>query len=95
MVLNTEKPYRFPEHGQEPLCHRPVIVGFGPAGMFCGLMLARAGFSPLILERGEDVDSRTQKVEAFWRGGELNPDRMSSSVRAEQEPSRMESLTHW
>ena len=42
--------------------------------MFCGLMLARAGFSPLILERGEDVDSRTQKVEAFWRGGELNPE---------------------
>ena len=51
-----------------------MIVGFGPAGMFCGLMLARAGFSPLILERGEDVDSRTQKVEAFWRGGELNPE---------------------
>ena len=74
VVLNTAKPYRFPEHGQEPLCHRPVIVGFGPAGMFCGLMLARAGFSPLILERGEDVDSRTQKVEAFWRGGELNPE---------------------
>ena len=74
VVLNTEKPYRFPEHGQEPLCHRPVIVGFGPAGMFCGLMLARAGFSPLILERGEDVDSRTQKGEAFWRGGELNPE---------------------
>lgn len=74
VVLNTEKPYRFPEHGQEPLCHRPVIVGFGPAGIFCGLMLARAGFSPLILERGEDVDSRTQKVEAFWRGGELNPE---------------------
>ena len=40
VVLNTEKPYRFPEHGQEPLCHRPVIVGFGPAGMFCGLMLS-------------------------------------------------------
>ena len=74
VVRKTEKPYRFPEHGQEPLCHRPVIVGFGPAGMFCGLMLARAGFSPLILERGEDVDSRTQKVEAFWRGGELNPE---------------------
>ena len=74
VVLNTEKPYGFPEHGQEPLCHRPGIVGFGPAGMFCGLMLARAGFSPLILERGEDVDSRTQKVEAFWRGGELNPE---------------------
>ena len=93
VVLNTEKPYRFPEHGQEPLCHRPVIVGFGPAGMFCGLMLARAGFSPLILERGEDVDSRR------WRlsGGAENliRNRMSSSVRAEQEPSRMESLTHW
>ena len=72
VVLNTEKPYRFPEHGNEPLRHRPVIIGFGPAGMFCGLMLARAGFSPLILERGEDVDSRTRKVDAFWKGGELD-----------------------
>lgn len=74
VVLNTEKPYRFPEHGPEPLRRRPVIAGFGPAGMFCGLMLSRAGFAPLILERGEDVDSRTKKVEEFWGGGKLNPE---------------------
>lgn len=72
--LYKEKPYRFPEPGSKPLRHRPVIVGFGPAGMFCGLMLARAGFNPLILERGEDVDARTKKVEDFWRGGKLNPE---------------------
>lgn len=74
VVLHRENPYRFPEPGTEPLSHRPVIAGFGPAGMFCGLMLARAGFAPLILERGEDVDSRRKKVEAFWQGGKLCPE---------------------
>lgn len=46
---------------------RPVVVGFGPAGMFAGLILAKAGYRPLILERGGDVDSRTRDVEIFWR----------------------------
>lgn len=46
---------------------RPVVVGFGPAGMFAGLILAKAGYRPLILERGGDVDSRTRDVETFWR----------------------------
>lgn len=51
--------------------HRPVIAGFGPAGMFAGLILAEAGFKPLIIERGEDVDSRVRTVEAFWKKGVL------------------------
>lgn len=54
------------------MVHRPVIVGFGPAGMFAGLALARAGYRPVILERGQDVDARTAAVEHFWETGELD-----------------------
>jgi uncharacterized FAD-dependent dehydrogenase len=58
--------------GSGPLEHRPVVVGFGPAGMFCALTLARNGYSPLVLERGEPVDERVRKVEAFVRDGILD-----------------------
>lgn len=51
---------------------RPVIVGFGPAGMFSGLILAEAGLKPIILERGHDVDKRTEDVKKFWLTGKLN-----------------------
>ena len=51
---------------------RPVIVGFGPAGMFCAYVLAMAGQKPLVLERGEDAVSRHEKVEKFWATGELD-----------------------
>ena len=51
---------------------RPVVVGLGPAGLFCGLILAQAGYKPLILERGKDVDRRHADVEHFWATGQLN-----------------------
>ena len=51
---------------------RPVIVGFGPCGMFAALILAEAGARPLILERGRKVDERTRDVEHFWETGELD-----------------------
>ncbi len=51
---------------------RPVIIGFGPAGMLCGLMLAKAGLSPIILERGNDVETRTKDVKDFWTHRRLN-----------------------
>ena len=72
--LVTPAAYRMPEPGTEPLRHRPVIIGSGPAGLFCGLMLARQGYRPVILERGRAVDERVRDVEAFWQGGPLNPE---------------------
>lgn len=53
---------------------RPVIVGFGPAGMFAALVLAEAGLCPLVLERGRAVEDRRRAVETFWRGGRLDPE---------------------
>ncbi len=54
--------------------YRPVVVGFGPCGMFCALALARAGLKPLVLERGQDVDTRKKDVQNFLQGGKLNPE---------------------
>ena len=51
---------------------RPVVVGFGPAGMFASLILAMAGTRPIVLERGEDARSRHEKVEAFFQTGALD-----------------------
>jgi len=50
----------------------PVIVGFGPAGMFAALTLARAGMCPIVLERGSDVDTRTKKVNSYFSGSKLD-----------------------
>jgi len=53
--------------------HRPVVVGFGPAGIFAAWVLAQAGAAPIVLERGRDVDRRTQDVAVFWKTGRLDP----------------------
>ena len=66
--------YRCPEPGKEILAERPLIIGTGPAGLFCGYLLAKAGYRPLLLERGEDVESRTRRVEEFWKTGVLSAD---------------------
>jgi uncharacterized FAD-dependent dehydrogenase len=50
----------------------PIIVGFGPAGMFAGLVLALKGLNPIIIEQGKDIDNRKKDVEEFWTSGKLN-----------------------
>ena len=57
---------------KNPDAKRPVVVGFGPAGMFAALVLAMAGARPIVLERGEDAESRHEKVQRFWQTGELD-----------------------
>ena len=70
----AEKPYRFPACEILPVSQtgRPVVAGSGPAGLFCALMLAGAGLRPIIVERGADVDTRSEKVERFWQDGLLD-----------------------
>lgn len=70
----TPVPYVFPSPGEEKLTARPVIIGSGPAGLFCAWYLAHAGYAPLVLERGEEVDGRRRTVEGFWKGAPLNPE---------------------
>lgn len=55
-----------------PMLHPPVVAGFGPAGMFCALILARHGYRPIVMERGADVDHRVKAVNDFWQGKGLN-----------------------
>lgn len=63
--------YKVPKCDKNPQ-NRPVVVGFGPAGMFAALVLSIAGLRPLVLERGEDALTRREKVETFWRTGTLD-----------------------
>jgi len=72
-VIKNKKKEAFP-YGEKTLNNRPIIVGMGPAGLFAGLTLARHGYKPLIIERGSNVDKRTDSVEKFWETGELNVD---------------------
>lgn len=64
--------YQFPAPGPERMKRRPVIIGTGPAGLFCGLMLARAGYAPILLERGQCARERARTVERFWNTGILD-----------------------
>lgn len=72
--LVTETGYRFSEMGHERLNRRPVIVGAGPCGLFAAWQLTLAGYAPLILERGKQVEDRSADVERFWKTGILQPD---------------------
>lgn len=69
----TKQTYHFPGRGDKPLSHPPVIVGMGPAGLFCAYYLALHGYKPIVLERGQDVERRRSDVQRFWDEGILDP----------------------
>ena len=69
-----EERYHFPEEGSCRLKERPVIVGCGPAGIFCAYFLAKCGMRPILIERGAPVEERQEDVKKFWETGVLKPD---------------------
>lgn len=73
-----ETPYHAPEHGNCLLDASPVVIGSGPAGLFCAYLLAEEGYRPLVIERGAPVRERKADVERFWETGVLDP---SSNVQ--------------
>ncbi len=76
-LRNKKVTYEEPYYYKAPKCnshHRPVVVGFGPAGIFAALVLSMAGLKPIVLERGQAVEDRMEAVATFRKGGPLNPE---------------------
>lgn len=67
-----DKPARKLREGERPLGNPPIIVGSGPSGFFCALMLARHGYCPVVIERGREVNQRVKDVDLFWEMGILD-----------------------
>ncbi|MGE5380549.1 MAG: NAD(P)/FAD-dependent oxidoreductase, partial [Methylocystaceae bacterium] len=60
--------------GSLPLTNSPVVIGMGPCGLFCALLLAQHGYRPILLERGREIEQRVRDVAEFWEQGRLNPE---------------------
>ena len=85
--------YIVPERtGEIKLKGRPVIVGSGPAGLFCAYILCQKGYAPLVLERGECVEERKRVSKSFGKAVSSSPIPMYSSEKAGREPFQTESL---
>jgi uncharacterized protein len=74
LATTPDMEYRFVGHAPEHLSDRPIVVGFGPCGIFAALVLAQMGFRPIVLERGKAVRERTQDTWGLWRKHVLNPE---------------------
>lgn len=73
VILSDTVYYNFKPTGTKELKQRPVVIGTGPAGLFAAFMLAQNGYCPIVVERGEDVETRVKSVENFWNTNQLNP----------------------
>jgi len=74
LAATPDMQYHFVGHAPEHLSERPIVVGFGPCGIFAALVLAQMGFRPIVLERGKAVRERTQDTWGLWRKHVLNPE---------------------
>ena len=72
--LSPDTAYHPVAKASPSLAHRPIIIGFGPCGLFAALILAQMGFKPIVLERGKDVRARTKDTWELWRNNTLNPE---------------------
>ncbi|EKO3639959.1 NAD(P)/FAD-dependent oxidoreductase [Vibrio metschnikovii] len=72
--ITPDMEYKFVAQAPADLAERPVVIGFGPCGLFAGLVLAQMGFKPIIVERGKEVRERTKDTFGFWRKRTLNPE---------------------
>lgn len=70
--VTPDMEYKFVAKAVENQTERPVVIGFGPCGLFAGLVLAQMGFNPIIVERGKEVRERTKDTFGFWRKRTLN-----------------------
>ena len=73
IMLTKRTEYHFPTGGSEKLQQPPVVIGSGPAGLFCAWMLAKAGLRPVVYERGEKAAERKKTVDQYWKDGILDP----------------------
>lgn len=70
--VTPDMSYKYVAKAPENLAERPVVIGFGPCGIFVGLVLAEMGYKPIILDRGKEVRERTKDTFGFWRTRTLN-----------------------
>ena len=72
ILITPNEEYKIEISGTKKIKNRPVIVGSGPAGLFCAYILAEQNYKPLIIERGSMVDERVKIIEEFWSTGKLD-----------------------